>query len=121
VIHDIERTENRAVSGDDAGCRQHDRRWILMMPTIMVSIGSMAMLGWLVTVPGAFIMGYMFARLAQVRPKAGGLYACPRVPGRFCRVPVQSALLVLHMIANIAIAASMTGYLTVFVPALRNP
>ena len=48
---------------------------IFMMPTIMASIGGIAVLGWLVTVPGAFIMGYLFARLGKARPKAGGPYA----------------------------------------------
>ena len=68
---------------------------IFMMPTIMASIGSIAVLGWLVTVPGAFIMGYLFARLGKAQPKAGGPYAYARESsGRFCRLSVQSAVLV---------------------------
>ena len=51
---------------------------IFMMPTVMASIGGISVLGWLVTVPGAFIIGYMFARLAQASPKAGGPYAYAR-------------------------------------------
>jgi len=95
---------------------------IFMMPTIMASIGSMAMLGWLITVPGAFIMGYMFARLAQVRPKAGGPYAYAREAlGDFAGFQCNLLYWFSNVIANIAIATSMTGYLTVFVPALRNP
>src|SRR4051794_14331388 len=38
---------------------------IFMMPTTMASIGGIASLGWLITAPGAFIMGYMFARLGK--------------------------------------------------------
>jgi arginine:agmatine antiporter len=45
---------------------------IFMMPTVMASIGGIASLGWLIAVPGAFVIGYVFARLAQAQPKAGG-------------------------------------------------
>jgi len=95
---------------------------IFMMPTIMASIGGIATLGWLVTVPGAFIMGYLFARLGQIRPKAGGPYAYARESlGDFGGFQCNLLYWFSNVIANIAIAVSITGYLTVFVPALRNP
>lgn len=95
---------------------------IFMMPTIMASIGGVALLGWLVTVPGAFIIGYMFARLGQVRPKAGGPYAYAREGlGDFAGFQCNLLYWFSNVIGNIAIATSMTGYLTVFVPALRSP
>ena len=95
---------------------------IFMMPTIMASIGGIATLGWLVTVPGAFIMGYLFARLGQIRPKAGGPYAYARESlGDFGGFQCNLLYWFSNVIGNIAIATSITGYLTVFVPALRNP
>jgi arginine:agmatine antiporter len=95
---------------------------IFMMPTIMASIGGIATLGWLVTVPGAFIMGYLFARLGQIQPKAGGPYAYARESlGDFGGFQCNLLYWFSNVIANIAIATSITGYLTVFVPALRNP
>lgn len=95
---------------------------IFMMPTIMASIGSIAVLGWLVTVPGAFIMGYLFARLGRAQPKAGGPYAYAREGlGDFAGFQCNLLYWFSNVIANIAIATSITGYLTVFIPALRNP
>lgn len=95
---------------------------IFMMPTIMASIGGISTLGWLVTVPGAFVMGYMFARLGKVQPKAGGPYAYAREAlGDFAGFQCNLLYWFSNVIANIAIATSITGYLTIFVPALRNP
>ena len=95
---------------------------IFMMPTVMASIGGIATLGWLVTAPGAFIMGYMFARLGQVRPKAGGPYAYAREGlGDFAGFQCNLLYWFSNVIANIAIATSITGYMTVFLPVLREP
>jgi len=95
---------------------------IFMMPTIMASIGGIAALGWLVTVPGAFVMGYLFARLGKVRPKAGGPYAYAREGlGDFAGFQCTLLYWFSNVIANIAIATSITGYLSVLFPALRNP
>ena len=95
---------------------------IFMMPTVMASIGSISSLGWLVTAPGAFIMGYMFARLGHASPKAGGPYAYAREAlGDFAGFQCNLLYWFSNVIANIAIATSVTGYLTVFIPALRSP
>jgi arginine:agmatine antiporter len=95
---------------------------IFMMPTIMASIGGIATLGWLVTVPGAFVMGYLFARLGKIQPKAGGPYAYAREAlGDFAGFQCNLLYWFSNVIANIAIATSITGYLTVFVPVLRSP
>jgi len=95
---------------------------IFMMPTVMASIGGISTLGWFVTVPGAFIIGYMFARLAQASPKAGGPYAYAREGlGDFGGFQCNLLYWFSNVVANIAIATSITGYLTVFIPALRNP
>ncbi|MGH6942135.1 amino acid permease [Hypericibacter sp.] len=95
---------------------------IFMMPTVMASIGGIATLGWLVTAPGAFIMGYMFARLGQVRPKAGGPYAYAREGlGDFAGFQCNLLYWFSNVIANIAIATSITGYMAVFLPVLREP
>jgi arginine:agmatine antiporter len=95
---------------------------IFMMPTVMASIGGISTLGWLFTVPGAFIIGYMFARLAQANPKPGGPYAYAREGlGDFAGFQCNLLYWFSNVVANIAIATSITGYLTVFIPALRNP
>jgi arginine:agmatine antiporter len=95
---------------------------IFMMPTVMASVGGIASLGWLVTAPGAFIMGYMFARLGQARPKEGGPYAYAREAlGDFAGFQCNLLYWFSNVVANIAIATSMTGYLAVFFPALRVP
>ena len=95
---------------------------IFMMPTVMASIGGISTLGWLITVPGAFVIGYMFARLARASPKAGGPYAYAREGlGDFAGFQCNLLYWFSNVVANIAIATSITGYLTVFIPALRNP
>ena len=95
---------------------------IFMMPTIMASIGSVAMLGWLIAVPGAFAIGYLFARLGQAQPKAGGPYAYAREGlGDFAGFQCNLLYWFSNIVANIAIATSITGYLTIFLPFLRNP
>ena len=95
---------------------------IFMMPTIMASIGGISTLGWLVTAPGAFIMGYMFARLGRARPVAGGPYAYARETlGDFAGFQCNLLYWFSNVVANIAIATSMTGYLTVFMPFLKSP
>jgi arginine:agmatine antiporter len=95
---------------------------IFMMPTIMASIGGISTLGWLVTAPGAFIMGYMFARLGRARPVAGGPYAYAREAlGDFAGFQCNLLYWFSNVVANIAIATSMTGYLTVFLPFLKSP
>jgi arginine:agmatine antiporter len=95
---------------------------IFMMPTIMASIGGISTLGWLITAPGAFIMGYMFAGLGRARPIAGGPYAYARESlGDFAGFQCNLLYWFSNVVANIAIATSMTGYLTVFIPALKSP
>ncbi|KQY14988.1 hypothetical protein ASE23_26220 [Rhizobium sp. Root73] len=95
---------------------------IFMMPTIMGSIGNIATLGWLITVPGAFLLGYLFARLGKIRPVAGGPYAYAREGlGDFAGFQCNLLYWFSNVIANIAIATSITGYLTVFLPFLKDP
>lgn len=95
---------------------------IFMMPTVMASIGGIASLGWLIAVPGAFVTGYVFARLAQAQPKAGGPYAYAREGlGDFAGFQCNLLYWFSNVVANIAIATSVTGYLAVFIPQLKEP
>ena len=94
---------------------------IFMMPTTMASIGGIASLGWLVAVPGAFVIGYVFARLAQNRPLPGGPYAYAREGlGDFAGFQCNLLYWFSNVVANIAIATSITGYLAFFFPVLRQ-
>ena len=95
---------------------------IFMMPTAMASVGGIASLGWLIAVPGAFVIGYVFARLAQAEPKAGGPYAYAREGlGNFAGFQCNLLYWFSNIVANIAIATSVTGYLAVFLPVLKTP
>jgi len=94
---------------------------IFMMPTTMASIGGIASLGWLIAVPGAFVIGYVFARLAQNRPLPGGPYAYAREGlGDFAGFQCNLLYWFSNVVANIAIATSITGYLAYFFPVLRQ-
>jgi arginine:agmatine antiporter len=95
---------------------------IFMMPTVMAKIGGIATLGWLIAVPGSFVVAYVFARLSRVRPKAGGPYAyAHETLGDFAGFQCNLLYWFANVVGNIAVAISITGYLAFFVPGLRNP
>jgi len=95
---------------------------IFMMPAVMASIGGVATLGWLVAVPGSFVVAYVFAQLARVQPKNGGPYAYAREAlGDFAGFQCNLLYWFSNVVGNIAVAISITGYVTVFAPMLRDP
>lgn len=51
---------------------------VFMLPANLAGIGSIAIIGWLITVVGAIALGLVFAKLTEVTTAAGGPYAYAR-------------------------------------------
>jgi arginine:agmatine antiporter len=95
---------------------------VFLIPASMAPNGGISLLGWLVAVPCALLLAVVFARLAMRRPMAGGPYAWARwglgdYPGFSC----NSLYWVGNVVGNIAIAVSVVGYASVFLPILIGP
>ena len=48
---------------------------VFMLPANLAAIGSIAVIGWLVTIVGAIALALVFSKLTQIDPAAGGPYA----------------------------------------------
>src|SRR6185437_13589835 len=95
---------------------------VFLMPASMAPNGGISLLGWLVAVPCALLLAVVFARLSTRRPMAGGPYAWARwglgdYPGFSC----NSLYWLGNVIGNIAIAVSVVGYASTFLPMLVGP
>jgi len=95
---------------------------LFLLPSSLASVGSISLLGWIVAALGASALGLVFAHLGMVEPKAGGPYAYARDHmGAFPAFQTNFLYWVANVIGNVAIAVSVTGYLAVFFPVLKNP
>ena len=95
---------------------------IYLLPASLGAVGSMSILGWLIAIGGAGLLGLTFSALTILRPEGTGLISHVREafgPG--------SAFVwgVLYWFAcwtgNVAIALAVTGYVAYFLPALATP
>ncbi len=95
---------------------------IFLLPVSMASVGSISILGWLVAMVGAGAIGLMFSMLAAVRPEPGGPYAYARLTfGPYLGFQTNYVYWLANLVGNIAVAATVTGYLAEFIPVLKNP
>ncbi len=95
---------------------------LFLLPSSLANIGSVSILGWVVAAIGASALGLVFAHMGMVEPKAGGPYAYARDHiGRFPAFQTNMLYWLANVIGNVAIAVSVTGYLAVFFPALKDP
>jgi arginine:agmatine antiporter len=92
---------------------------IFLLPVSMASVGSISIFGWLVAGVGAAAIGLMFALLGSVKPEAGGPYAYARESlGPYLGFQTNYIYWSANLVGNIAVAATVTGYLTELIPAL---
>jgi arginine:agmatine antiporter len=95
---------------------------LFLLPSSLASVGSISLFGWIVAALGASALGLVFAHMGMVEPKAGGPYAYARDHmGAFPAFQTNFLYWVANVIGNVAIAVSVTGYLAVFFPVLKNP
>src|SRR5690348_1827420 len=92
---------------------------IFMLPASLGAVGSISILSWLIATIGAALIGGVFCWLSFADPHAKGLFSYIRDAfGPSAGFVVGSLYWVSCLIANVAIALAITGYLSVFVPAV---
>lgn len=95
---------------------------VFMLPANLAGIGSIAIIGWLITVVGAIALGLVFAKLTEVTTAAGGPYAYARKAfGDYMGYQTNLVYWLANVIGNVGLAVTGLGYLTPFFPALRDP
>ncbi|WP_313021129.1 cadaverine/lysine antiporter [Atlantibacter hermannii] len=94
---------------------------IALLPANLVSIGSIALWGWGISLLGAVSLAYVYARLAIRNPQQGGpiAYAGEISPA----FGFQTGVLYYHAnwIGNLAIGITAVSYLSTFFPVLSQP
>ena len=94
---------------------------IFLLPASLADIGSISLLGWLVTSIGAIALSLVFVRLRSLNPEQIGLYAFIHAGlGRYVGSQVVYGYWVAIWIGNMAVALSAVGYLSYFFPSLDN-
>src|SRR5688572_29757848 len=92
---------------------------IIMLPTNLARVGAISLLSWAVTAVGSLAIAYGFARAGLLNQRSGGLAAYAEdaygKPGYF---QVFYLYFLSLAIANVAVAISGVGYLSVFMPSL---
>ncbi len=95
---------------------------VFMLPANLAAFGSISLIGWLLTTVGAVALALTFAKLANIYPAAGGPYAYARKAfGDYMGYQTNMVYWVANVIGNVGLAVAGIGYLTNFVPALKNP
>ena len=94
---------------------------VFLLPAALAPYGTISMVGWLVTATGSVLLALVFARLARVRPAAGGPYAYTRESfGDFAGFMIAWGYWISLWAGNAAIAVGFAGYVTFLVPAMAG-
>lgn len=95
---------------------------VFMLPANLAAIGSIALIGWLVTVVGAVSLALVFAKLSSIDPAAGGPYAYAKNAfGDYMGYQTNLVYWLANVVGNVALAVAGLGYLTAFFPVLKEP
>ena len=94
---------------------------IFLLPASLAEIGSIALLGWVVTSIGAIALSLLFVRLRSLSPQKTGLFAFTEAGlGRYVGSQIVYGYWVSIWIGNMAVALSAVGYLSHFYPRLQE-
>ena len=95
---------------------------LFLLPANLAGIGSISLIGWLITALFALVMASLFARLGAINPEACSLYALSRDGiGRLAGFQVVYGYWFGIWASNVAGAVATVGYLTWFFPQLTHP
>lgn len=95
---------------------------VFMLPANLAGIGSIAVLGWIVTIIGAITLGLVFAKMTQLYPIAGGPYAYAKKSfGDYMGYQTNLVYWLANVIGNVGLAVAGLGYLSMLFPALKDP
>ncbi len=94
---------------------------VFLLPAALAPYGSISILGWVFTSAGAVLLALVFARLARIRPAAGGPYAYTRDGfGDFAAFMVAWGYWIAVWAGNAAISVGFAGYVGFLVPAVAE-
>ena len=94
---------------------------IYLLPATLGTVGSVSVIGWVVSGFGAFLLAAVFVMLVGVRPASVGMVQQVRDGlGRFFGFHASLLYWVSGWVGNVAIALAGTGYLSIFFPELRD-
>jgi arginine:agmatine antiporter len=95
---------------------------VFLLPSSLAKIGSISILGWVISTAGAITLAVSFARLSALCPKAGGMYAFARDGiGQYAAFTETWCYWLSLWVGNVAIAIAGIGYLSYFFPLLSQP
>ena len=95
---------------------------VFMLPANLAGIGSIAIIGWLITIVGAVSLGLVFAKLTEINTAAGGPYAyAKKAFGDYMGYQTNLVYWLANVIGNVGLAVAGLGYLTPFFPSLQDP
>lgn len=95
---------------------------IFLLPVSMASVGSISIWGWVVATIGAGAIGLMYAQLGALDPQPGGPYAYARSSlGPYLGFQTNYVYWSANLLGNIAVATTVTGYVTGLFPAFDHP
>jgi len=96
---------------------------IFLLPAALALYGGISVFGWIFTVAGTILLALVFSRLSRLITKAGGPYTYSREGfGDFAGFLVAWGYWLSIWTGNAAIAVAGVGYLSVFIPSLKeNP
>ena len=96
---------------------------IFLLPAALALYGGISLFGWVLTLAGSLFLALVFSRLSRMITKAGGPFTYAREGfGDFAGFLVAWGYWISIWCGNAAIAVAGVGYLSFFIPALReNP
>jgi basic amino acid/polyamine antiporter, APA family len=90
---------------------------IFLLPASMAKLGSISLLGWLISGLGALLIAIVFSRLSKLVPLTGGPYIYPKEGfGDFVGFLSGWGYWLSILLTNASIALVFTGYFLVFIP-----
>lgn len=94
---------------------------IFLLPAALALYGGISIFGWLFTVIGSIFLALVFSRLSRLITQAGGPYTYAREGfGDFSGFLVAWGYWLSIWTGNAAISVAGVGYLSVFIPSLKE-
>ncbi len=94
---------------------------IFLLPAALALYGGISIFGWLITLVGSIFLALMFSRLSKMVTKSGGPYTYSREGfGDFTGFLVAWGYWISIWSGNAAISVAGVGYLSFFIPALKE-
>ncbi|HEY7789022.1 MAG TPA: amino acid permease [Vicinamibacterales bacterium] len=95
---------------------------VFLLPASLAAVGSISILAWVAATIGAGILAGVFSWLAVLNPGTPGLFSYIRDAFGAATGFVAAVLYAVStLVACVAIALAVTGYLGVFVPTIAKP